>query len=312
MQIFKQAATFNFMGKRHLAMALSLLLIVVSIASLATRGLNLGVDFTGGAVIEVGYKQPTELAGVRAALAKDYGDAQVQHFGASTDVLIRLAPREGISSVDLSKKLIDTLQAASEDEVEMRRVEYVGPQVGDELTEQGAFAILYALFGIFVYVFLRFQWQFSVGAVAALFHDVLITLGFFSLLQLEFDLTVLAAILAVIGYSLNDTIVVFDRIRENFRRLRTSNPLDVVNISINETLSRTIITSLTTMLVLLALFFLGGELIHSFATALLVGVVVGTYSSIYVAGSASLSLGVSKADLVQVKSENVNPDGSQV
>lgn len=312
MQIFKQAATFNFMGKRNLAMALSLLLIAVSIASLATRGLNLGVDFTGGAVIEVGYEQPTELAGVRAALAKDYGDAQVQHFGASTDVLIRLAPREGISSVDLSKKLIDTLQAASEDEVEMRRVEYVGPQVGDELTEQGAFAILYALFGIFVYVFLRFQWQFSVGAVAALFHDVLITLGFFSLLQLEFDLTVLAAILAVIGYSLNDTIVVFDRIRENFRRLRTSNPLDVVNISINETLSRTIITSLTTMLVLLALFFLGGELIHSFATALLVGVVVGTYSSIYVAGSASLSLGVSKADLVQVKPENVNPDGSQV
>ena len=312
MQIFKQAATFNFMGKRHLAMALSLLLIAVSIASLATRGLNLGVDFTGGAVIEVGYKQPTELAGVRAALAKDYGDAQVQHFGASTDVLIRLAPREGISSVDLSKKLIDTLQVASEDEVEMRRVEYVGPQVGDELTEQGAFAILYALFGIFVYVFLRFQWQFSVGAVAALFHDVLITLGFFSLLQLEFDLTVLAAILAVIGYSLNDTIVVFDRIRENFRRLRTSSPLDVINISINETLSRTIITSLTTMLVLLALFFLGGELIHSFATALLVGVVVGTYSSIYVAGSASLSLGVSKADLVQVKPENVNPDGSQV
>ncbi|MDT8404048.1 protein translocase subunit SecF [Sulfuriflexus sp.] len=312
MQIFKQAATFNFMGKRRLAMVLSLLLIAASIASLATRGLNLGVDFTGGAVIEVGYEQPTELAGVRAALAKDYGDAQVQHFGASTDVLIRLAPREGISSVDLSKKLIDTLQAASEDEVEMRRVEYVGPQVGDELTEQGAFAILYALFGIFVYVFLRFQWQFSVGAVAALFHDVLITLGFFSLLQLEFDLTVLAAILAVIGYSLNDTIVVFDRIRENFRRLRTSNPLDVVNISINETLSRTIITSLTTMLVLLALFFLGGELIHSFATALLVGVVVGTYSSIYVAGSASLSLGVSKADLVQVKPENVNPDGSQV
>lgn len=312
MQIFKQVSKFNFMGKRNLAMALSLLLIVGSIASLATKGLNLGVDFTGGAVIEVGYSQPTELAGVRAALSKDYGDALVQHFGASTDVLVRMAPREGVSSVDLSKKILDTLRAATKDSVEIRRVEYVGPQVGEELTEQGAFAILYALFGIFVYVFLRFQWQFSVGAVAALFHDVLLTLGFFSFLQLEFDLTVLAAVLAVIGYSLNDTIVVFDRIRENFRRLRTEAPLEVFNVSINETLSRTIITSMTTMLVLLALFFLGGELIHSFATALIVGIVVGTYSSIYVASTASLALGVSKADLVQVKPENVNPDGSQV
>jgi preprotein translocase subunit SecF len=312
MQIFKQVTKFNFMGKRQLAMALSLLLIAASIGALAMKGLNFGVDFTGGAVIEVGYDQPTELAGVRAALSKDYSDAQVQHFGASTDVLIRMAPREGISSVDLSKKILDTLRAATEDSVEIRRVEYVGPQVGDELTEQGAFAILYALFGIFVYVFLRFQWQFSVGAVAALFHDVLLTLGFFSILQIEFDLTVLAAVLAVIGYSLNDTIVVFDRIRENFRRLRTETPLEVFNVSINETLSRTMITSLTTMLVLLALFFLGGELIHSFATALIVGIFVGTYSSIYVASTASLALGVSKADLVQVKPENVNPDGSQV
>lgn len=312
MQIFKQVSKFNFMGKRKLAMVLSLFLMAGSIASLATKGLNLGVDFTGGAVIEVGYGQSTELAGVRSALAKDYGDALVQHFGASTDVLIRMAPREGVSSVDLSKKVLDTLKASTEDSVEMRRVEYVGPQVGKELTEQGAFAILYALFGIFVYVFLRFQWQFSVGAVAALFHDVLLTLGFFSFLQLEFDLTVLAAVLAVIGYSLNDTIVVFDRIRENFRRLRTEAPIDVFNVSINETLSRTIITSLTTMLVLLALFFLGGELIHSFATALIVGIVVGTYSSIYVASTASLALGVSKADLVVAKPENVNPDGSQV
>jgi preprotein translocase subunit SecF len=312
MQIFKQVTKFNFMGKRRLAMALSLLLIAASIGALATKGLNFGVDFTGGAVIEVGYDQPTELAGVRAALSKDYSDAQVQHFGASTDVLIRMAPREGISSVDLSKKVLDTLKAATEGSVEIRRVEYVGPQVGDELTEQGAFAILYALFGIFVYVFLRFQWQFSVGAVAALFHDVLLTLGFFSFLQIEFDLTVLAAVLAVIGYSLNDTIVVFDRIRENFRRLRKETPFEVFNVSINETLSRTMITSFTTMLVLLALFFLGGELIHSFATALIVGIFVGTYSSIYVASTASLALGVSKADLVQVKPENVNPDGSQV
>ena len=312
MQIFKQVSKFNFMGKRNLAMVLSLILIAGSIASLATKGLNLGVDFTGGAVLEVGYSQPTELAGVRAALSKDYSDALVQHFGASTDVLVRMAPRAGVSSVDLSKKVLDTLRAATTDTVDIRRVEYVGPQVGKELTEQGAFAILYALFGIFVYVFLRFQWQFSVGAVAALFHDVLLTLGFFSFFQMEFDLTVLAAVLAVIGYSLNDTIVVFDRIRENFRRLRTEAPVDVFNVSINETLSRTIITSFTTMLVLLALFFLGGELIHSFATALIVGIIVGTYSSIYVASTASLALGVSKADLVVVKPENVNEDGSQV
>ena len=312
MQIFNKVTKFNFMGKRRIAMALSLLLIIGSIASLSMKGLNLGVDFTGGAVIEIGYSEPTELAGVRAALAKDYSDALVQHFGASTDVLIRMAPRDGVSSVDLSQNVVDTLRGATKDTVEVRRVEYVGPQVGDELTEQGAFAILYALFAIFVYVFLRFQWQFSIGAVTALFHDVLLTLGFFSFLQLEFDLTVLAAVLAVIGYSLNDTIVVFDRIRENFRRLRTESSENVFNISINETLSRTIITSLTTMLVLLALFFLGGELIHSFATALIVGIVVGTYSSIYVASTTSLAFGVSKADLVVAKPENMNEDGSQV
>jgi len=303
----------NFMNKRKLAMVFSLLLVIVSIGSLATKGLNLGIDFTGGYLIEAGYQTDVKLDEVRTALANaKFKDAQVQNYGSSKDIIVRIAPREDINKAEIGDNILNVLKTTSEKEVVMRRVEFVGPQVGDELTEQGAFAILYALFGIFVYVFLRFQWQFSVGAVAALFHDVLITLGFFSLLQLEFDLTVLAAILAVIGYSLNDTIVVFDRIPENFRRLRTSSPLDVINISINETLSRTIITSLTTMLVLLALFFLGGELIHSFATALLVGVVVGTYSSIYVAGSASLSLGVSKADLVQVKPENVNPDGSQV
>lgn len=312
MQIFKQVSKFNFMGMRNLALILSLCLMIASVISITTKGMNLGVDFTGGAVIEVGYDKSVELASVRTALAKDYADAMVQHFGASTDVMIRLAPREGVSSVDLSKKILDTLKASTTDKVEIRRVEYVGPQVGDELAEQGAFAIIYALFGIFVYVFLRFQWQFSVGAVAALFHDVLITMGFFSFTQMEFDLTVLAAVLAVIGYSLNDTIVVFDRIRENFRRLRTETPYEVFNISINETLSRTIITSLTTMLVLVALFFLGGELIHSFATALLIGIFVGTYSSIFVASTASLALGVSKADLVQIKPENVNPDGSQV
>ncbi len=302
----------NFMGKRQLAIMFSLLLVIGSVGSLVTKGLNFGVDFTGGAVIEMGYQNPVELAGVRKALAVKYPDAQVQHFGTSRDVLIRMAPQEGVKSSELSASVLKTLQGISDDQLEIRRVEYVGPQVGEELAEQGTYSILYALAFIFVYIFLRFQWQYSVGAVAALFHDVLITLGFFSVLQLEFDLTVLAAILAVIGYSLNDTIVIYDRIRENFRRLRKMEPLEVVNISINETISRTIITSLTTMLVLIALFVLGGELIHGFATALLVGVIVGTYSSIYVASNSALSLGINKADLMQVKPEGVNADGSQV
>jgi len=302
----------NFMGQRKLAIILSALLVVGSIGSLASKGLNFGVDFTGGTIIEVGYTKPVELAGVREALAKDYGDAQVQHFGTARDIMIRMAPREGVKSTELSSNVLTTLRNSTSDSVEIRRVEFVGPQVGEELTEQGAFAILYALGFIFVYIFLRFQWQYSVGAVSALFHDVIITLGFFSFLQLEFDLTVLAAVLAVIGYSLNDTIVVYDRIRENFRKLRKLNPFDVVNVSINETFSRTIITSLTTVLVLLALFFLGGELIHGFATALLVGVLVGTYSSIYVASNSALSLGINKADMTPVKAEGASPDGSQV
>jgi len=302
----------NFMGKRKLALMLSVLLMLGSVASLATKGLNFGVDFTGGAVIELGYKNSVELAGVRKALTEKYPDAQVQHFGTSRDILIRMAPKEGIKSSELSANVLKTLRNVTNDTIELRRVEYVGPQVGEELTEQGTYSILYALAFIFVYIFLRFQWQYSVGAVAALFHDVLLTLGFFSLLQLEFDLTVLAAILAVIGYSLNDTIVIYDRIRENFRRMRKTDPLEVVNISVNETISRTIITSLTTMLVLLALFVLGGELIHGFATALLVGVIVGTYSSIYIASNSALALGINKADLMAIKPEGVSEDGSQV
>ena len=300
------------MSKRKLAIILSVLLVMGSIGSLVTKGLNFGVDFTDGAIIEVGYKESVELAGVFKALVEKYPDAQVQHFGTSRDVLIRMAPRDVLKSSELSSGVLEILRGATDDTVEIRRVEYVGPQVGEELAEQGTYSILYALAFIFVYIFLRFQWQYSVGAVAALFHDVLITLGFFSILQLEFDLTVLAAILAVIGYSLNDTIVIYDRIRENFRRLRKIDSLEVVNISVNETISRTIITSLTTLLVLLALFFLGGELIHGFATALLVGVIVCTYSSIYVAGNSALSLGINKADLTPVKLEGVSEDGSQV
>ncbi len=310
MQLFKTTTKFDFMGKRRVALILSGALIVIALGSLFTRVLNFGIDFTGGTLIEVGYFEPVDLTGVRSTLEQaGFEGAVVQHFGTARDVLIRLAPRDDVSKAELSDRVFGALQEASgADQLELRRVEFVGPQVGEELTEQGGLAMLIALGAILVYVALRFEYRFAVGAVAALAHDVLITLGFFSVLGLEFDLTVLAALLAVIGYSLNDTIVVFDRIRENFRKIRRGSPVDVVNTSLNQTLARTLMTSFTTLLVLLALFFLGGELIHSFATALIVGVIVGTYSSMYVASPTALALGVSKADLMPVKKEGAEVD----
>jgi len=297
----------NFMGLSKYAMIFSAVLIVISIASLFTRGLNLGIDFTGGTIIEVGYEQPVDLGPIRTALdTSGFGNSMVQHFGTARDVLIRLAPQEGAAQARVADEILSTLVTASQGgQVEMRRVEFVGPQVGEELRDQGGLAILFALFGILIYVALRFEYRFSLGAIAALMHDVIITIGFFSLFGVEFDLTVLAAILAVIGYSLNDTIVVFDRIRENFRKLRKATPLEVMNGSINQTLARTLVTSLTTLLVLMALFLIGGEVIHSFALALIIGVVVGTYSSIYVASSLVLKLGVSKVDLMPVQKEEL-------
>ena len=235
----------------------------------------------------------------------------MQHFGTSKDVLIRLPVADADEDkATLSNRVIDALAATGKPE--MRRVEFVGPQVGDELRDKGGLAMLYALIGILVYVALRFEWRFSLGSVAALVHDVILVVGFFAITQVEFDLTVLAALLAVIGYSLNDTIVVFDRIRENFRRIRKATSEGVLNTSINQTLSRTLMTSLTTLLVLFALFLFGGEVIHSFSIALIVGVIVGTYSSIYVAGSSLLALNVSKEDLMPVEKETANEDGSQV
>ncbi len=310
MQLFKSQTHFDFMGKRRLALFLSGTLLIVAFVSLFTRVLNFGIDFTGGTLIEVGYAEPVDLTGVRATLEQaGFAEAVVQHFGTARDVLIRLAPRDDVSKAELSDQVFSALQEARGGErLSLRRVEFVGPQVGDELTEQGGLAMLIALGAILVYVALRFEYRFAVGAVAALAHDVIITLGFFSVLGLEFDLTVLAALLAVIGYSLNDTIVVFDRIRENFRKIRRGTPVDVVNTSLNQTLARTLMTSFTTLLVLLALFFLGGELIHSFATALIVGVLVGTYSSMYVASPTALALGVSKADLMPVKKEGAEVD----
>ncbi len=304
MELFKKQTNYDFLGKRNLAFALSGLLLLVSIVSLSTRGLNFGLDFTGGTLIELGYPQAVNLVEMRKTLeSAGYGDAVVQHFGTAQDVLVRLAPKEEVSSADLSTQVIEALRGGAGANIEVRRVEFVGPQVGDELAEDGGLAVLYALICIFIYVFFRFEWRFAVGSVAALFHDVLITLGFFSVLNMNFDLTVLAACLAVIGYSLNDTIVVFDRIRENFRKMRKGTTVEIMNVSLNQTLSRTLMTSFTTLLVLFALIGLGGELIRGFAAALIVGIVVGTYSSIYVASTSALMLGVSKADLIPVKKE---------
>jgi preprotein translocase subunit SecF len=309
MKILKSKQNIDFMGKRQIALVFSLVLIAISVGSIVARGLSLGIDFTGGTLIEVGYSEPADLESVRKALVDSgHGDSSVQQFGTPRDILIRLASSPDADSARLSNEVFAALSRAADSKIELRRVEFVGPQVGDELAEDGALAVLVALIAILMYVAMRFEWRFAVGSVIALVHDVIIVVGLFALLQVEFDLPVLAAVLAVIGYSLNDTIVVFDRIRENFRKMRKGEPVEIVNRSLNETLSRTLVTSLTTILVLLALFFLGGEIIHGFAFALLVGVLIGTYSSIYVASTSILMLGVSKADLMPVKKEGVVDD----
>lgn len=311
MRFLDKKTNFDFMGKRKIAFVISAILIVLSITALVTRGLNFGLDFTGGTLIEVSYPSAPQISDVRANLS-DAGmdDAVVQTFGAATEIVVRIPPRdaEGESNAELSTIVLSALQQGVEGEVAMRRVEFVGPQVGDELTEQGILAVVYALIGIFLYVMIRFQWRFSVGAVAALVHDIVITMGVLAAVHVEFDLTVVAALLAVIGYSLNDTIVLFDRIRENFPKLRKANSLEVVNTSVNETLSRTLMTSMTTLLVLVALFIFGGEIINAFAFTLIVGVLVGTYSSIYVASTTLLELGVSKFDLLAVEKEGAALD----
>ncbi len=288
--------TINFMGQRKLAMILSGVLLLISLGSLAVKQLNWGLDFTGGTLVEVHYSETADLNAIRSTLEKEgYSGAIVVSFGTDRDVLIRLP--KGYSDKQ-GAELLRKLQESFAGSVELRRIEFVGPQVGDELREQGGLAMLLALGLVMLYIAFRFQFKFAVGAVVALVHDVIITLGFFSVMGMEFDLTVLAALLAVIGYSLNDTIVVSDRIRENFRKLRRAEPVEVVNISLTETLGRTLVTSLTTLLVLAALALLGGEMIHGFAIALIVGVMIGTYSSIYVAANTLLILGVSKEDLM--------------
>ncbi len=296
-------ALINFMSKRKLAMIFSLLLMITSLGGIIVNGLNLGIDFTGGYLIEAGYQNDVNLDEVRTALTNaDFKDAQVQHFGSSKDIIVRIAPRADINKAAIGDNILTVLKTTSQQEVIMRRVEFVGPQIGDELRDDGGIALLVALGFILIYISLRFQFKSAVGAILALVHDVVITIGIFSILQIEFDLTVLASILAVIGYSLNDTVVVLDRIRETFRNIRKTSPEDILNISINQTLSRTLVTSLTTLLVLFSLFFFGGEIIHGFALALIIGVIVGTYSSIYIASSTLLLMKIHKQDfLVETK-----------
>jgi len=301
MRLIRHKTHIDFLGpaRRKIALAVSVVVVVVSLASLATRGLDFGIDFTGGILLEVGYPEAANLESIRNNLAEaGYDDAQVQRFGADTDVLVRLPPQDGTNPDELRNNLRRAV-AEGTTGVDLRRVEFVSPQVGKELTERGSLAMIIAMLLIFVYVMIRFQWKFAAGAVAALAHDVIVTVGFFSIFQFPFDLTVVAAVLAVIGYSLNDTVVAFDRIRENFFKLRGIPAEESMNTSINEMLARTIITGVTTLLVLVALLVLGGESIAPFSIALIVGIVVGTYSSIYTASATALLLGVNAQDLLE-------------
>ena len=290
-----------FMKYRFIASGISAVLLVISIGSLAINQLNWGLDFTGGTLVEVVYDGPVDPQQIRTELQDaGYDGHIVQYFGSDRDVLVRMPPQQdlaGPENAQLGDRILESLKETAEYGVELRRSEFVGPAVGEELRDQGGIGMLTALAVVMIYIAFRFQLKFAEGAVAALFHDVTIVLGIFSLVRWDFDLTVLAALLAVIGYSLNDTIVVSDRIRENFRKIRKGQPIDIINTSLNQTLGRTLVTSLTTLLVLFALFILGGELIRNFAVGLIIGVAVGTYSSIYIAANVLIMMNISKEDL---------------
>lgn len=300
--------TINFMGLRKVAATFSILLIVISIASLAYQGLNFGLDFTGGTLVELHYKEPAKIEVIREELKQQgFPSAVVTNFGSDHDVLVRLQASDNKVGAEVAEKL------SANNVAQVKQVSYVGPQIGEELRDEGGLGMLAALAVVMLYVGLRFQFKFSVGSVVALAHDVVITLGLFSVLQLDFDLTVLAAILAVIGYSLNDTIVVADRIRENFRIIREEiSEEELINISLTQTLSRTLMTSFTTLLVLFALFLFGGESIHNFSVALIAGIVVGTYSSIYVAANILLMMNISRQDLIPAPSEAEAADQDEI
>ena len=299
MRYFSRVPKIDWMGRTRVMAVISAILIFGSFAAVLARGLNFGIDFTGGYLVEVNYPESVNLEEVRTELNEGgFDDALVQFFGTSQDILIRLAPRgEGAEASTVSDEVLTVLRAGTP-EIELRRIEFVGPQVGEDLALDGTLALMFAVIGILIYVSFRFEWKFSLGAVLALLHDAVVVVGYFALFGIEFDLTVLAAILAVIGYSLNDSIVVFDRIRENFLGTRGGTPAQTINLSINQMLARTINTGTTTLVVLFALLFLGGETIAGFATALIVGITVGTYSSIFVASALVMWLGAKREDLM--------------
>jgi len=308
MEFFHKVPHINFLGVRKLAMTMSVVVLVAAVASLATRGLNFGVDFTGGVTVQVGYPTSADLNRVRAALSQGgFENAIAQNYGTPQEVLIRLQTAQGESDKDAGSKVLAALQK-SEPQVKLLQVNFVGPEVGKDLATKGALAFVITLVAILIYIIIRFEWRLAVGAVAATLHDVVFVVGFFSLLHIEFDLNVLASVLAVMGYSVNDTVVVFDRIRENFRKMRKGTPVEIMNASINDTLSRTIMTSGVTLLVVIALLALGGPILHGFSLALFVGIIVGTYSSIYIASATALMLGVSKSDLMPIQKDKAVDD----
>ena len=307
MQWLTGTPSFDFMKYRRVAMAASSLLTIIALAAILFKGLNFGVDFTGGVIVEVSYEVAPNLDGIRANLtAAGFESPQVQNFGSTTDVLIRLPPVDAASNIAAVQEQVLAILRAESSNVTLRRLESVGPQVGEDLAEQGGLAMLFALIMVFIYVMLRFRWKFAVGAIVATLHDIIVTTGVFAVLGWQFDLTVLGSILAVLGYSLNDTIVVYDRIRDNFRLMRRGAPVEIVNASVNQTLARTLVTGVTSLLVLVALMFLGGDTLWGFSVALIIGIIVGTYSSIYVASAMALALKVSPADLVETKQERVD------
>ncbi len=298
-QLVKSDTLIDFMRWSKLAFVLSIILMVGSIGIIATKSLNWGLDFTGGTLIEVSFAQSPELSEVRSALAKSgFQDAIVQNFGTAKDIVVRLQPIEGVSGEHLGNQILSALKSGNLSDVTLRRIEFVGPNVGKELAEAGGMAILISLLCILMYVSMRFEWRLATGAVLSLAHDVVLTVGLFALFQIEVNLTIVAALLTVVGYSLNDTIVVYDRIRENFRKMRKGDSTAVMNASISQTLSRTLITSGTTLFVVIALFLKGGTMIQGFAAALLIGITVGTYSSIYVASALALRLGIAREHLL--------------
>ena len=306
MKAFARVPNIDFMGQRKIGLVVSLVLTLAAVVLLATRSLNFGIDFTGGVLVEVVYPQSVELGEVRKDLeAAGYHNAVAQYFGGTQNVLIRLPPAANSSSAEVSNRVFEALTRDG-GKVELRRIEFVGPQVGEELSEQGSLALLMAFIGIFLYIAFRFEWKFSLGAIAALVHDAVMALGFLSLAQIEFDITTLAALLALIGYSNNETVVIFDRVRENLINLRRMEIREIVNLSVNQTLLRSIITHLTTLLVCSALYALGGPSVHSFSVTLIVGVIVATYSSIYVSTSLAVALGVSREDLLPPKLEDAD------